>query len=258
MADKILLVGINKYRNSPLNGCVNDVTDMASFLVKYYGVSSGDIRLLVDERATTKAILERLNWLTDVKPGDRCLFQFSGHGTQVATRDRRQEVDGLDEVICPVDFNWSDAYMIRDKQFNQIFSRIPAGVKFNWISDSCHSGDLTRDMNVIRSYPIPADVAWRNRVASQKGFTAKAINANITNLNVGYISGCRSNQTSADAFIHNRPNGALTYYLIRELEKAPKASIIEICKSVNHRLMGDGYGQQPQAEGIRANQPFLG
>ena len=31
--NRALLVGINKYPSSPLNGCINDIQDMADFLV---------------------------------------------------------------------------------------------------------------------------------------------------------------------------------------------------------------------------------
>ena len=57
--DKALLIGINKYPNCPLNGCVNDVNDMANFLVQQYKFNPDNIRMLTDERATTAAILER-------------------------------------------------------------------------------------------------------------------------------------------------------------------------------------------------------
>lgn len=263
MADKALLVGINSYHQSPLYGCVNDVTDMADFLVKKFKFDSKGIRLLVNQRATTSAILERLKWLIDANPGDRCLFHFSGHGTQVATRDHAQEIDGLDEVICPVDFDWSDPKMIRDKQLFKLFSQIKPGVKFNWISDSCHSGDLSRGIpqppvggiKLSKAMPIPADVMWRNRIALQEGFILKAEKAT---LNVGFISGCRSNQTSADAFIGKKYNGALTYYLMRELEKNPTLPLNKLIVNVGKQLKRFKYSQVPQAEGTRANLPFLG
>src|SRR5215813_3086299 len=128
--NRALLVGINEYQGSPLAGCVNDVTSMAAVLSGRCGFAKDDIRLLVDSRATTEGIRERLQWLVKgVVPGDRILFHFSGHGIQTASRDRvSAEVDGLDEAICPVDFDWTDKHMIRDKEFAQIFAAVPPGV----------------------------------------------------------------------------------------------------------------------------------
>src|SRR6478736_5931013 len=136
--NKALLVGINKYPGNELNGCINDVEGMADFLITKRNFAHSDIRLLTDARATNQGIRERLSWLLEgLKPGDRALFHYSGHGTQVATRNPKAEVDGLDEVICPVDFDWSShTNMIRDQEFNKIFASIPSGVEFIWVSDS--------------------------------------------------------------------------------------------------------------------------
>lgn len=143
--NKAFLVGINEYPSAPLRGCVDDIQDMADFLVKDRGFVEDNIRLLVDGRATTSAILERLKWLvSDVREGDQILFHYSGHGAQVPTRSPHGEVDGLDEVICPVDFDWTDEHLIRDKNFIEIFAAVPKGVTFIWVSESCHSGDLSR------------------------------------------------------------------------------------------------------------------
>jgi hypothetical protein len=97
------------------------------------------IRLLTDVRATKTAIVERLNLLVSgARPRDRLVFHYSGHGAQMPTRNPAAEVDKLDEVICPVDFDWSDEHAIRDKDFYKIFAAVPDGVEFIWISDSCH------------------------------------------------------------------------------------------------------------------------
>ena len=142
-----LLVGINAYPGNELHGCVNDVTDMADFLVSHCGFQEDDIRLLTDSRATTSAIEDRLKWLIDgVAPGDRIVFHYSGHGAQFPVRDQSGKVTRVDECICPVDFDWDESHAIRDKQFNQIFSGLPQGVNFTWISDSCFSGDLAREL----------------------------------------------------------------------------------------------------------------
>jgi hypothetical protein len=264
MIDKALLVGINAYPGAPLQGCVNDVNNMAGLLVKKYKFPAENVRLLCDKRATTAAIRERLHWLvSDLKPGSRVLFHYSGHGAQTATRAHSGEVDGLDEVICPVDFDWSDAHMIRDKEFYEIFKAVPADVKFCWVSDSCHSGDLTKEMpgkhgsiKIAKTMPTPVDVAWKVAVAKNKSLMgSREANA----LNVGFVSGCKSSQTSADTYMEGHPCGALTYYLIKALNTLPPTTPLDqIVAQVNRDLAANGYEQQPQCEGTRMHSPFLG
>jgi ABC-type transport system involved in Fe-S cluster assembly fused permease/ATPase subunit len=74
MSGKALIVGVNKYKlpGSDLQGCVNDATNVRDILLKYYGFTTKDIRVLVDARATKSAIMDRLNWLVkDNKAGDK-------------------------------------------------------------------------------------------------------------------------------------------------------------------------------------------
>ena len=108
MANKALLVGINKYKipGADLNGCVNDVANMRDILLKFFGFTTKEIRVLVDERATKKNIMERLKWLVGgAKAGDRLLLHYSGHGSQVVDRDGDELKDRMDEIICPHDMD---------------------------------------------------------------------------------------------------------------------------------------------------------
>jgi metacaspase-1 len=268
--NRALLVGINKYPGSPLTGCVNDVTDMADFLVDRCGFASREIRLLTDSRSTTEAIRSRLKWLVkDAKKGDRLLFHYSGHGAQVATRDKADEVDGLDEVICPVDFDWTDNHMIRDKDFAEVFRKVPPGVEFVWVSDSCHSGDLSKeippppDTRLRRSKCLvpPADIHWRNRVARDTGVGGRKMALILAELSGALVSGCRSDQTSADAWFGDRPNGALTYFLLRALQSPHglEEPLVDLVPTVRSLLKRAGYDQEPQLEGSKdvAGRPFL-
>ena len=83
----------------------------------------------------------------------------------------------------------------------------------------------------------------------------------VTQINVGLISGCKSNQTSADAYFDGKYNGALTYYLLQvlEQEKTHKKSIKTIVAEVNKKLVENNFSQQPQTEGNTSilNQAFL-
>lgn len=114
MSCKALIVGVNKYKlpGSDLQGCVNDATNIRDILLKYYGFSISSIRVLTDDRATKKAIMDRLNWLVkDAKAGDKLLFHFSGHGSQIRDRDGDELKDHLDEIICPHDMDWDGTYI---------------------------------------------------------------------------------------------------------------------------------------------------
>ena len=259
--NRILLVGINKYQNAPLAGCINDVTDMANYLVDVRKIDARDICILTDERAGTDAILEKLTWLADTPPGKLAYFHYSGHGAQVPAHG---EEDGMSEVICPVNFDWSPSRMITDKDFVSIFKKMDPGVIFNWASDSCHSGDLSRDLRadgtkaIPRRMPVPADIAWhmhRNRgnVRSLRDSMARA------ELNVGFISGCKSDQTSADAFIEGRSCGAFTHFYLKHLKSEPETTPLDkLGQIVSMDLAAHFYGQEPQVEGARAKKPFLG
>jgi len=277
MTDKALLVGINRYPGCPLSGCVNDVTDMAHFLVSELGFKSSSIRLLTDERATTKGILTGLSWLVQgAQSGDRLLFHNSSHGAQVAAR-KDEHVTGMDDVLCPVDFDWSESHLIRDEHLHQIFSSLPEGVKFNWVADCCHSGTLDRELvapargkkaasskkpKILghRVMPAPADVAWDHRIARDLGHSSRNIHRTSIEkaLPVGFISGCKDNQTSADASFGNRPNGALTYFLLQALKKQKDQPLMVVADSVRAALKKNGYSQVPQTDGTRVTLPFLG
>ncbi len=265
--NRAFLVGINAYPGNELNGCVNDVTDMANFLVSHCGFEEQDIRLLTDARATTTAIMEHLKWLiTGVKNGDRIVFHYSGHGAQFPIRDDSGKVIRIDECICPVDFDWTDEHAIRDKEFHQLFSTVPKGIDFTWISDSCFSGDLAREFQrpktKMKSMPMPADIAWRMRTAETISVKRTSFEHVLRNFNAVLVSGCTAHQTSADAEIDGRYNGALTYHLLETLS-APNGLLQTLEQAVARTraaLQQDGYTQRPQLEGSAEmmREPFLG
>jgi hypothetical protein len=169
---RALLVGINDYPDpaNRLEGCVNDVFLMSAVLQEC-GLDSGDIRVVLDSRATTDGILERMHWLLDDVPegGERVLF-YSGHGAQMPTYDMTGEVDHLDECLVPYDFDWSPAHAIRDKQLVELYSQLGYGTRFVAIFDCCHSGGLTRDGGPrIRGINPPDDIRhgmlrWNARI----------------------------------------------------------------------------------------------
>ena len=268
MNNKALLVGINAYPNpsNNLRGCINDIVDMEYFITSKNKVyQKENIRILTDSRATKKGILTALNWLLlGASAGDQILFHYSGHGAQLPSRSPSLEKDGLDEIICPYDFRGENAAAtaISDKEFASIFAKIPKGVHFVWISDSCHSADLSRKHEIVDANTIDTRFRRFNYKDSTQQVEAvtpiTSLSTTAIPLHGALLSGCASHQLSADAYINNRFNGAFTHYLIKNLSLyGQDASMQEIVKYVNIDLMENDYDQNPQSEGLLATQKFF-
>ncbi len=264
MSNKALLVGINKYKipGADLNGCVNDVTNIRDVLLKYFGFTTREIRVLVDERATKKAIIERLKWLVKgARSGDRFLFHYSGHGSQVVDRDGDEIKDKMDEIICPYDMDWDGTY-IADDELKEIFSALPKGVNLEVLLDSCHSGTGTREAFGIKG--LPPELSFKSRFLQppvdiqcrgDEDMEIRHLLRESNPINHVLFSGCRDNQTSADAYINGSFNGAFTYYLcrhIREMQGAIARS--ELLKRVRASVKFNGFSQIPQLEAPSAEK----
>lgn len=89
----------------------------------------------------TKAnIMNGLRWLAaGNQSGDSLFFHFSGHGGQKQSVVDKDEDDGMDETIMPVDFH--RAGEIIDDELNAILVRpLQPGVRLTAVFDCCHSG----------------------------------------------------------------------------------------------------------------------
>jgi uncharacterized caspase-like protein len=260
MNNKALLVGINDYPlpGNDLRGCINDLVDMGHFIANQNKVYAWEnIKTITDSRATKKGILEQLDWLLEgLSAGDQILFQYSGHGAQQTTLHPAMEKDGLDEIICPYDFNDTANTAISDKEFAQRFAQIPKDVHFVWISDSCHAADLSRDPAVNND---SATIRFRNFKNVQASLPKLQKSESKTPLLQGaLLSGCASHQLSADAYINNRFNGAFTHYLIKNLNLyGHNTNMQNIINYVNQDLADNDYDQNPKIEGALSQQTFF-
>jgi hypothetical protein len=161
---RALLVGINDYPNPAdrLEGCVNDVFLMSSVLQEC-GFSAEDIRVVLDDRATAKGVLERLGWLLEgVGPGDERVFYYSGHGAQIPNYGPALETDHYDECLVTHDFAWTTDTGLTDDRFYDLYSQLPYEARFVAIFDCCHSGGMTRDGGArVRGLNPPDDIRHR-------------------------------------------------------------------------------------------------
>jgi metacaspase-1 len=255
---KALLVGINEYPRQPLGGCLQDVMDMADYLTDVHGVSEPDIALLCDSRATKSAILSELNSLIEsATAGDHLLFHYSGHGAQLPTRDCK-ELDGLDEVLCPVDFNWTLESSISDDELHEVVDAIGEGISLTCVFDSCCSGGLDRiGTRRPRRMNPPPDVAFAMRRRTR--IIRSAIRAS-DDLRATRIAACAAYETAADTQFNGVPNGAFTYHLLTLLRHADgdKLSLQDLVAAVGiavaeFHMHPSAFGPQPDLL-----EPFLG
>ncbi|MDQ3486685.1 MAG: caspase family protein [Acidobacteriota bacterium] len=272
MTKRALLIGINKYLipGTDLRGCVNDVADLGATLTEFSGFKKSDLTVLIDKAATRKAIVSGIQKLMKAsKTGDVALLHYSGHGSNVPDDvSRRDEADGRDEILCPYDLNWDDP--LRDDWLRDTLDDVAAGVHLSVIMDCCHSGTNTRaiqppDAPVKPRYlpspwgiareesrrPNPKSVTGELRRSTRAARRAKDIvDADIPEV---LITGCRDSQTSADAFIDGRFNGALTFSLIQAI-RASKGRLTyrELHQRASAALKKRKFEQVPQLESRRA------
>jgi hypothetical protein len=196
------------------------------------------------------------------KSGDSLIFHFSGHGSQIRDRDGDELNDHMDELICPYDMDWDDGY-ITDDMLRSILDQLPKGVKMEIILDCCHSGTGTRDIGPgsfegfgstcfanNRYVRPPVDIECRMQGDEDKMKPVKAFRTDREIiLNHILWAGCKDNQTSADAEIEGRYNGAFSYYFCKNIRES-KGIItrVELHTRIKNSLSYNRYSQIPQLE----------
>jgi metacaspase-1 len=265
---RALLVGINyKGTSAELNGCINDVRSIREFLIKQCDYQASNIRLLIDEPGnvspTRSNIEENIRWLVSGNmPGDKLFFHFSGHGAHITDRNG-DEMDGRDEVLCPLDFE-TRGVILDDWLFQNMVSRVVKGCRLWGFTDCCHSGtmfDLKYNLKSNCKYKKGGNVKniqynpqdWTNEFSL---FTER--NGDIPG-DVCLFTGCEDNQTSADAFINSKHQGAFTNCLLETLQakcvrlqdgssrfESGKLKLKDLLKDVNCRLDIKTFNQNSQ------------
>ena len=219
----------------PLAACEFDANDMAA-IARAKGIAP---TVLLTKKATRAAMLSKLRAAARaLKSGDLFFMTFSGHGGQVADANG-DEPDKKDETWCLY-----DGQLVDDELYYEL-SRFVTGVRILVLSDSCHSGSVTREVRPPPPPPgqrvklMPDAVAMRVYTRHQAFYdklqndVSKAAGKVIVDPDqalalvgaaahatavvgafkpaVVLISGCQDNQTSMDG----DHNGAFTEALLK-------------------------------------------
>lgn len=242
---KALLIGINKYLNSQFNlqGCVNDMTNVYSFLKK--NNDTIHITTLQDHQATKIGIEKELYKLRESK-NETIIVYYSGHGTYCIDRSG-DENDRKDEALCPTDV--SRGNLILDDYIGSCLEMIDESCHVITIFDCCHSGTNTRMVKpdtTVRSidyHRLEKDLSKYNYVLSIPVGIQKSERKNQV-----YFSGCRSDEVSLETRTGNgQITGVFTYYFLKTLQEG-EITYNALYSKVKKEIQRHGFTQTPQLE----------
>ena len=279
---KALLVGINKFANYSqytLNGCVNDANDMAALHKDLLGFKTSEMTILTDAQATKANIMAKLQaMVADAKAGklSNLVFSLSSHGTQMNDTSG-DEPDGKDEAFVPHDIAekndaWDPSHIICDDELHDLFVQLPADVLLEVYLDTCHSGSGLRGaefgLHAPRArYVAPPEHEFGERTARMRGFmlsrppSSKAKKGAVSASKEAVAgehhilwTGCKANETSADAYFNGRYNGAFTYYFVKVMRDTNNKLARKDVVAKMRTLMKSQFAQNPQLEGNATNR----
>lgn len=200
--------------SGPLVACEADAEDMAAIAKSHkYSVTS-----LLTKKATRSSVVATMTTAASrLKSGDILLLTYSGHGGQVPDTNGDED-DGTDETWCLY-----DGQLIDDELYS-LFGKFEKGVRIFVLSDSCHSGTVTRAAYLassagaeVRYRFMPPEVALRVYRGNQAFYDRIAASAQDARDQGGVaasiilISGCQDNQVSQDGTF----NGLFTGQLLK-------------------------------------------
>jgi hypothetical protein len=229
---KALLIGINYTgTQNELYGCINDVNCIKERIIKE-GFTDKNINIITDltsKKATRRNILtEFKNLLLNSQAGDLLVFVYSGHGSYTIDRNR-DEKNGYDEMIVSCDLQG----ILDDELKSLIQTYLKTDVTLFALFDSCFSGSV-----LDLKYQYLDSLNYDTYTENSKDLETVG--------NVFMISGCTDQQTSADAIINGKANGAMIWSLLEGLKQKPICSWRELVKSMRDLLKKSQYTQIPQ------------
>ena len=181
-----------------LNACEQDAKDMFAIAKKGGFVP----QKLLTKAATTDAVTAVIGLAAkSLSAGDIFWLTYSGHGGQVPDTNG-DEADGKDETWVLYD------RMLVDDELYALWGQFKAGVRILVLSDSCHSGTVTKAVPAfidggptLRTIPIDVENrVYRAHQQAYDGVQARVKDAAAVKVraSVLLISGCMDNQYSAD------------------------------------------------------------
>jgi len=193
-----------------LQACEYDAKDMQT-IAEAKGFAS---TIMLSKEATAEAVSEAIRQAAgELDKGDLLFLTYSGHGGQVPDANSDETGDATDETWVLY-----DRQLVDDELFS-LWAGFEPGVRIFVLSDSCHSGSVTRDLfdalvpQIVekgmvdaqkpRTKELPRDVQDATYRANEDLYRQiQSSHESGGDVDVGasviLISGCQDNQLSLD------------------------------------------------------------
>jgi len=230
---RAVLIGINYTgTDSQLSGCINDTNGLKTILNSKYAFAEKNIKIFTDEtpikptRANILAAFTQL--LKSGVAGDILFFSYSGHGSYTADLNH-DETSGNDEMIVPLDFKC----IVDDELKALVQTHLKKNVTLFALFDSCHSGTVL-------------DLKYQYLDSLQNNTNTQNTKETETIGTVIMLSGCTDEQTSADAHIDKKYQGAMTWAFLAALNGGGANSWQDLLTKMRTQLQNSAFTQIPQ------------
>ncbi|MEN9610173.1 MAG: hypothetical protein RLZZ628_987, partial [Bacteroidota bacterium] len=252
-----------------LNGCVNDARSFSEYLTRFADANGLPIQTveLFDEKAKRQDIINGFSLFNAAKDGDMCVFYYSGHGSQIpAPKEFWDESDGMSETMVCYDSRLPKGRDLADKELGYLVWKATGGkdLHFLIVTDCCHSGTITRDLNV-KSRMADAAVT-QTKAREYLGFSEYVKGENSIQPPAArhiHLSAAKDNETAKEYDIDGTQRGVFTYSLVEALESTGgRTTYANLMEAVNAKVKNRVKEQSPQFNGYgfqeKANLSFLG
>ena len=230
---RALLIGINYTgTDSQLSGCINDANGLKAILISKYAFADTNIKLITDDTSTKPTRANILAAFTQLLQsgvaGDVLFFAYSGHGSYTVDLNH-DETSGYDQMIVPVDLK----SIVDDELKALVQTHLKKNVTLFALFDSCFSGTV---LDLKYQYLD----SLQNNTNTQNNQETETVGTIIM------LSGCTDEQTSADAYVEKKYQGAMTWAFLASLNGSGATSWQDLLTKMRTQLKNSAFTQIPQ------------
>lgn len=240
---------------SKLPGCAEDLKAVTAFFTDYARMNGVNFKLktLLDRQATRAGVIEGFTHFEGAGAEDICLIYYSGHGAQMPAPKEfwDQETDRKCETWVLYDSRATGGSDLADKEISYLLATHAKGAgQVLAISDSCHSGTITRTAKMVPRMAPDANANVRfEDFLGHESYRIEGVYRHPPVRDHVTLSACRPEQLAMEMPINGTPQGIFTHHLLATMNSVNLAEIsyAELAERVRVRVKNSYRNQDAHA-----------